>query len=91
MLSAPDRLHTRYELRIRHLLTVDDLDTDYTKIISEIEKRYTSDEPYDWDLFGEIYSALDNIKEKEAKLTDIQELNLVDKSNDTIVSHRMWV
>lgn len=87
-LSAPDRLHTRYELRIRHLLTVDDLDADYTKIIGEIEKRFTSDGPYDWDLFGEIYSALENIKEKEAKIADIQELNLVDKSNDTIVSHR---
>ena len=87
-LSAPDRLQTKYELRIRHLLTIDDLDQDYSQIIEEIEKRFTSDEPYDWDLFGEIYSALDTIKANETKLTDIQELNLIDRQNDTIVSHR---
>ncbi|MGO9146446.1 MAG: DUF3696 domain-containing protein [Desulfomonilia bacterium] len=87
-LSAPDRLQTPYELRIRHLLTVDDLEADYTKIIEELEHRFGSDEPYDWDLFGEIYTALDKIKENEAKLTDIQELNLIDRRSDTVVSHR---
>lgn len=87
-LSAPDRLQTPYELRIRHLLTIDDLDADYTKVIETLEKRFTGDEPYDWDLFGEIYAALETIKQNEAKLTEVQELNLVDMRSNTIVSHR---
>jgi len=87
-LTAPDRLQTPYELRIRHLLTVDDLDTEYTKHIETLEQRFTSDEPYDWDLFGELYSALETLEEKEATLTNIQELNLIDRRSETIVSHR---
>jgi hypothetical protein len=88
-LNAKDRLQTRYELRIRHLLTIDDLDQDYTAIIESLEQRFTSDEaPFDGDLFGEIYSALEKIKDNEATLTDIQELNLVDMRSNTIVSHR---
>lgn len=87
-LSSPDRLQTPYELRIRHLLTIDDLDQNYTQIIESLEQRFTSDERYDWDLFGEIYSALEKLKHNEAKLTDIQELNLIDMRSNTIVSHR---
>ena len=87
-LTAPDRLQTPYELRVRHLLTIDDLDTDYTQLIDAIEDRFASDEPYDWDLFGEIYSVLEKIKEKEANLSDIQELNLIDHRSGTIVTHR---
>lgn len=88
-LNAKDRLQTRYELRIRHLLTIDDLDQDYTAIIESLEQRFTGDEvPFDGDLFGEIYSALEKIKDNEATLTDIQELNLVDMRSNTIVSHR---
>ena len=33
-------------------------------------------------------SALDKLAEREGRLTDIQELNLIDKRTDTIVSHR---
>jgi hypothetical protein len=87
-LSAPDRLQTPYELRVRHLLTIDDLEQDYTEIIEALEQRFTGDEPYDWDLFGEIYSALEKMKKNEANLTDVQELNLVDMRSNTIVSHR---
>ena len=87
-LTAPDRLQTPYELRIRHLLTVDDLDTEYTKLIETLEQRFTRDEPYDGDLFGELYSALETLEEKEATLTNIQELTLIDRRNETIVSHR---
>ncbi|MEW6185462.1 MAG: AAA family ATPase [Thermodesulfobacteriota bacterium] len=87
-LSANDRLQTPYELRIRHLLTIDDLDNDYTQIIEQIEHRFTEEGPYDWDLFGEIYLVLEKIKKNEANLGDIQELILVDRRSDTIVSHR---
>lgn len=87
-LSSPDRLQTPYELRIRHLLTIDDLDQDYAAIIEELEQRFTGDEPYDWDLFGEIYAALEKIKQNEEKLTEVHEINLVDMRSNTIVSHR---
>ncbi len=87
-LGAPDRLHTHYKLRLRYLLTIDDLDQDYTQIIETLEQRFSGDEPYDWDLFGEIYSALEKIKQNEANLTDVQELNLIDMRSNTIVSHR---
>ena len=87
-LSAPDRLQTPYELRIRNLLTIGDLDFDFSTAIQEIETRFTSNEPYAWDLFGEIYSTFEYMKENEEKYTDIQELNLIDRRSDTIVSHR---
>jgi len=87
-LTAPGRLQTPYELRIRHMLTVDDLDTEYTKLIETLERRFTSGEPYDWDLFGELYSALETLEKKEATLTNIQELTLIDRRSETIVSHR---
>jgi predicted ATPase len=87
-LGDKDKLGTPYELRIRNLLTIDDLDADYTDVVEELEKRFTSDEPYDWDLFGELYAALDKLKSHEGKLSDIQELNLIDRRNNTIVTHR---
>ena len=88
-LNAKDRLQTPYELRIRHLLTIDDLDRDYTELVESLEQRFTSEEqPYEGDLFGEIYNALAMLKNNEANLTDIQELNLVDMRSNTIVSHR---
>ncbi|MDD3460729.1 MAG: DUF3696 domain-containing protein, partial [Mesotoga sp.] len=61
---------------------------DYTRGIESIEERFTSDEPYDGDLFGEIYLTLEKLKENVASLTDVQELNLIDRRSDTIVSHR---
>jgi hypothetical protein len=88
-LNTKDRLQTPYELRIRHLLTIDDLDRDYTEIVESLEQRFTSEEQaYEGDLFGEIYDALAKLKNNEANLTDIQELNLVDMRSNTIVSHR---
>jgi len=61
--------------------------TGYTKH-ETLEQRFTGGEPYDWDLFGELYSALEKIKQNEEKLTEVQELNLVDMRSNTIVSHR---
>ena len=92
-LSAPDRLQTPYELKLRHLLTIDDLDNDFRDIVMDIEEKVTESGKYEdieftGDLFGEVYAALEKIKKNEAKLTDIQELNLVDRRSDTIVSHR---
>jgi len=96
-LLAKDRLHTPYELKIRHLLTIDALRGTYHDVIEGIETEYTR-EPGDsesdagrepiTDLFGEIYNALNIIEKDEGSLTDIQELNLIDRRSGTIVSHR---
>ena len=87
-LNNSERLKTPYELSIQNLLTIDDLDAGYEEIVSKLEERFTSDEPYRWDLFGEIYSVLDDLKTKEGNLAHIQELVLIDKRTDTRVSHR---
>lgn len=87
------KLSTPYELVVRHLLTVDDLDNDYTKIIDDIERRFVEENYQDengvsGDLFGDLYGALGQLKNSEASISDIQELNLIDKRSNTIVSHR---
>ncbi len=86
-LGSEERLQTPYELRVRNLLTIDDLDVDYKQYIEKLDHRFTSEE-YDWDLFGEIYSALDRLKERESTFSEVQELNLIDRRSNTIVSHR---
>ena len=88
-LGNAEKLSTPYELTIRNLLTVKDLGNDYTDIISELEEKFTAEEvDGSLDLFGELYGALDRIEGKERLLSDIQELNLIDKRTKTIVSHR---
>jgi hypothetical protein len=93
-LSAPDRLQTPYELQIRHLLTIDDLYSDFGNAITEIEDKFVSAGKYEGveftgDLFGEeIPSALDKLKENESKISDVHDLVLVDGRSNTIVSHR---
>lgn len=95
-LGDKEKLSTPYELSIRNLLTIDDLDADYEKIIEQIEKAFVDN---DWgafgleegvqgDLFGEVYNALSKMKESESNLSGIQELVLLDRRTDTQVSHR---
>ena len=97
MAPRPERLHTRYEIKIRHLLTIDGLRGAYHDVIEGIENQHVkeSEDPESgtegkplMDLFDEIYHALDPIEKDEGSLTDIQELNLIDKRSGTIVSHR---
>lgn len=93
-LSAPGRLQTPYELQIRHLLTIDDLYSDFGTAVTEIEDKFVGAGKYEGvefrgDLFGEeIPSALDKLKENESKLSNVHELILVDGRSNTIVSHR---
>ncbi|MEJ5359227.1 MAG: DUF3696 domain-containing protein [Desulfobacterales bacterium] len=93
-LSAPDRLQTPYELKLRHLLTIDDLRNDFWDIVMDIEDKFVGSGKYEGvefegDLFGdEIPSALDRLKERESALSDVQELILVDTRSNTVVSHR---
>ncbi|MFC1788608.1 DUF3696 domain-containing protein [Thermodesulfobacteriota bacterium] len=95
-LSDEEKLSTPYELSTKNLLTIDDLDAEYEKIIEQIEKATVED---DWtafgveegvqgDLFGEVYNALSKIKKSESNLSGIQELVLLDRRTDTQVSHR---
>ncbi|WP_291321186.1 DUF3696 domain-containing protein [Desulfonatronospira sp.] len=97
-LSDDKKLSTHYELLIRNLLTLDDIDADYEEKIEQIERAYVDDD-YDrlggnneenigGDLFGTLYGVLSEIKNKEADLANIQELILVDRRTDTQVSHR---
>lgn len=93
-LSADNRLQTRYKLRVRNLLTIDDLMSDYYSNVDDLEARFVSAREYEGtmfegDLFGEsIPALLESIRDKEGNLSDVQELNLVDMRSDTIVSHR---
>ena len=91
-----EKLSTPYELSTKNLLTIDDLDAEYEKIIEKIEKAFVEE---DWtafgveegvqgDLFGEVYNALSKMKESESNLSGIQELVLLDRRTDTQVSHR---
>jgi len=90
-LGDKEKLSTPYELSIKHLLTIDDLDADYDEIISVLEENVTTDneEAYGGDLFGYLYGdVMKKIKEGEEKLSNIQELILIDRRTDTQVSHR---
>ncbi|MCK5481801.1 MAG: DUF3696 domain-containing protein, partial [Gammaproteobacteria bacterium] len=92
------KLSTPYELSIRNMLTIDDISADYEKIIEQIEQAFvggdedrlggSNEEGVGGDLFGTLYGALSEIKEKEANLASIQELILLDRRTDTQVSHR---
>ncbi|MCK6563002.1 AAA family ATPase [candidate division KSB1 bacterium] len=86
-LGDKNKLSTPYELKIRHLLTIDDLQEDYTNRIEELERKFT-EEKYDWDLFGEIYGALGGLESLQDKISILKELILVDKRTNTNVSHR---
>jgi len=90
-LGDKKKLSTPYELSIKHLLTIDDLDADYDEIISALEENFTTDkeEAYGGDLFGYLYGdVMKKIKEREENLSNIQELILIDRRTDTQVSHR---
>lgn len=96
-LSAPNRLQTPYELRVRHLLTIDDMKGLYHEKIEEIENHFAAEgedptagtaENPSMDLFGDVYGVLREIEKGEERLSDIQELNLIDKRSGTVVSHR---
>ena len=96
-LSDAKKLSTPYELSIKHLLTIDDLDADYEGIIEQIQNASKDDqnrldggneEEFMEALFVAIYGALSELKRKEANLANIQELILIDRRTDTQVSHR---
>ncbi len=87
-LSDKGRLSTPYEFRLEDLVTIDDLEPLYEAKIGELEERFTSGEPYDGDIFGEIYGVLSGLRGEKERLNPISELRLVDLRTDTVVTHR---
>jgi predicted ATPase len=90
-LGDKEKLRTPYELSIKNLLTIDDLDAGYEEIISALEENVSdgNEEAYGGDLFGYLYGdVMKKIKEREENLSNIQELILIDRRTDTQVSHR---
>ncbi len=85
-LGDKDKLSTPYNLVVRHLLTIDDLDKEYTKVVDDIFGRIADANPED-DPYAEFYDVLDQLKYYEANISDIQELNLIDQRTNTVVSH----
>jgi len=97
-LGDKKKLSTPYELSIKNLLTIDDLNRDYDEIIEQIERAFvdgdedrlggSNEKEIGGDLFGTISGVLAEIKKKEENLASIQELVLIDRRTDTQVSHR---
>jgi len=95
-LGDAEKLKTPYELIVRHLLTIDDLDKHYQKRIGLIEDDFAEGYEYEeedgtavvGDMFGDLYDVLNDIKILEPQISEIGELVLLDKRTGTVVSHR---
>ena len=95
-LSAPDRLQTPYELAVRDLVGIDELEK---HLISALEGLEIAFEP-DYDDSPEptgVFPVIQDIEVESAKLCDhirtsdidkLIELILIDRRSNTIVSHR---
>jgi len=87
------KLSTPYELLIRNLLTVDDIEVEYEKLSNEYVEEMLKDlhDGDGWD-HGETVEFITNVFEKlklsEENISSIQELVLIDRRTDTQVSHR---
>ncbi|EIM62764.1 AAA family ATPase [Desulfobacter postgatei] len=97
-LSDAKRLSTPYELVIKNLLTIEDLEADYEHLVSGVETAMIDDDWSDFetavgetvsgDHFGELYGILGRLKKSEEKFAAFQELILYDRRTETQVSHR---
>jgi len=97
-LGNHEKLSTPYELVIKNLLTIDDLEKHYSKIVDKIEGEFYEKQgkqlelEYEGDvsgeMFGDIYSIPSNLKTIEENLAEVRELVLMDKRTQTMVSHR---
>ncbi|MCK4783419.1 MAG: AAA family ATPase, partial [Desulfobacteraceae bacterium] len=93
-LGAIGKLSTHYDLRVRNLLTIEDIKSKHydlaEKIISDVRTEWADEEITD--LFGELESKINELPQKlevwEPLLSDMQELVLFDKRTNTQVSHR---
>lgn len=95
-LGNENKLSTAYELRIRHLLTIESIRGKLTELASRATSKYYEEE-YETegahqDPFGELEQAIteipDSLEKLESLFSDVQELVLFDKRTRTAVSHR---
>ncbi len=96
-LGDAKKLSTTYEMVVRHLLTLDDLEKHYSKRVDSIEDAYVNDQLgyqdddgtfISGDLFGEIGDIPKGLKKIEQYIAEIGELVLQDKRTGAVVSHR---
>ncbi|MGD9161965.1 MAG: AAA family ATPase [Desulfobacteraceae bacterium] len=93
-LGNEEKLKTNYELQIRNLLTIKELKSRYYKISEKIITQIFEEwaENFEIDIQGELEEKIGDIPEKlqkyESLLSEIQELVLVDKRSNTVLSHR---
>ncbi len=86
-LTAPERLQTRYELVLRDLVAIEELEQSLSKGVEDVEIEICGEPPsgdYDGDLWGVV-------KDSEAEAKRIQELirsSNVEKLNDLIMVDR---
>ncbi len=93
-LSDPEKLSTPYEVRVEHLVTVDDLELAYARRV-ESERdaladvlEVPEDEAADLSEWKEEEVSFDHLRELEHSEARLQVLHLVDKRTETQVTHR---
>lgn len=93
-LNDVNKIQSPYELVVRHLLTIDDLEKHYTKMVSDFQNEYLEEmdkegfyHDVDW-TFDRFYEMLKNLKTVEKDIAEIRELVLIDTRTGTTVSHR---
>lgn len=97
-LSAPNRLQTAYELVVRELVAIDDLDKPLLSGLEEVELDMeplyddyrhhspTGAVPVVQDVEAEVTRLCDHIRSSD--INKLNELVMIDKRSNTIVSHR---
>ncbi len=93
-LNDANKIQSPYELVVRHLLTIDDLEKHYTKMVSDFHNEYLDEmdkegfyHDVDW-TFDRFYEMPKNLKTVEKDIAEIGELVLIDTRTGTTVSHR---
>lgn len=93
-LNDVNKIQSPYELVVRHLLTIDDLEKHYIKIVSDFHNEYLEEmdkedfyHDVDW-TFDHFYEMPKNLKAVEKDIAEVGELVLVDTRTGTTVSHR---
>jgi predicted ATPase len=93
-LGDAEKLSTPYELGARNLLTIEDIKAKHSDLVGKtvLEVREELSNGMSMDPFDELEERIENIPEKlkefEPLLSEIQELVLIDKRSNTLVSHR---
>lgn len=88
-LSSGENLQTPYELSLRKLHTIDNLNQHYTKNIFRIlENVFLEENEVQPDIWSEAEGALSEIKEFEDDIAVKKELVITDKRTKTEVTHR---